>query len=68
MPGEKMARGRCQSCGMPIESGDFCGHCTDETGALLGFEETFERFVAFAMRQDASLDRQPPSRTSAALW
>ena len=24
----------CESCGMPIESGRYCDHCTDETGVL----------------------------------
>lgn len=42
---------------MTIESGDFCNYCTDDSGALLGFDETFERFVQFAMRRDSSLDR-----------
>ena len=23
----------CESCGMPIETGRYCDHCTDETGA-----------------------------------
>lgn len=57
MMSEQMSGRRCQSCSMTIESGDFCNYCTDETGALLGFDETFERFVQFAMRRDSSLDR-----------
>jgi hypothetical protein len=24
----------CESCGMPIETGRYCGYCTDETGQL----------------------------------
>ena len=27
----------CESCGMPIETGRYCGYCTDETGALQSF-------------------------------
>jgi hypothetical protein len=33
----------CESCGMPIETGRYCGYCTDETGALQSFDERFER-------------------------
>ena len=28
----------CESCGMPIETGRYCSHCTDETGQLQSFE------------------------------
>ena len=31
----------CESCGMPIESGRYCGYCTDDSGALQSFEERF---------------------------
>lgn len=24
----------CESCGMPIETGRYCGYCTDENGVL----------------------------------
>jgi len=51
------ASNRCQSCSMTIESGDYCQYCTDDAGSLLGFDETFERFVQFAMGRDAALDR-----------
>lgn len=49
---------KCQSCTMTIESGDYCVYCTDDTGGLLSFEETFERFVQFAMGRDPSLARE----------
>ena len=45
----------CKSCSMPIESGDYCHHCTDEEGNLLSFEDTLARFVQFARRKDPSL-------------
>lgn len=48
---------RCQSCSMTIDSGEYCEYCTDEDGDLRGFDETFERFVQFAMGRDATLDR-----------
>jgi hypothetical protein len=28
----------CESCGMPIETGRYCGHCTDESGQLQSFD------------------------------
>jgi len=42
---------------MPIESGDYCQYCTDDEGNLLGFDETFERFVQFALGRSTELDR-----------
>jgi len=27
----------CESCGMPIETGRYCAHCTDESGQLQSF-------------------------------
>ena len=62
-----MSGKRCKSCSMPIERGDFCDYCTDETGALLGFDETFERFVRFAMRRDASLARSAAESSTLAF-
>ena len=47
----------CKSCSMTIESGDYCEYCTDDNGDLLSFDETFERFVQFAMGRDPQLDR-----------
>lgn len=32
---------------MPIESGRYCGYCTDDTGALQSFEEGFTRMAAW---------------------
>lgn len=49
--------GQCKSCSMTIESGDYCHYCTDDTGELRAFDETFERFVQFAIGRDSSLDR-----------
>jgi hypothetical protein len=47
---------------MPIESGRYCAHCVDETGALQDFETRFERMVAWAMRRDTSLTRGEAER------
>jgi len=31
----------CESCGMPIEPGRYCGHCTDDSGNLQAFDDSF---------------------------
>ena len=54
---ETNSTGSCQSCSMTIESGDYCNYCTNDEGGLLGFDETFERFVQFALGRDSSLGR-----------
>lgn len=41
--------GTCDSCGMPIEAGRYCGFCVDEAGQLQDFETRFDRMVAFRM-------------------
>lgn len=49
---------RCDSCSMPIESGTLCQYCADEAGELHPFEETFERFIQWARRQEPGLTRE----------
>ena len=48
----------CESCGMPIETGRYCAHCVDETGALQSFDDRFERMIAWETRRrpDATRD------------
>jgi hypothetical protein len=53
---------RCESCGMPIDSGRYCQHCVDASGQLQDFSIRFERMVAWAMRPDATLDRTEAER------
>ncbi len=48
---------KCESCTMPIESGQYCQYCSDETGALKPFDDRFESMIGFVMRRDASLTR-----------
>jgi len=36
----------CDSCGMPIDQGDYCDLCTDENGRLQSFDERFDRMVS----------------------
>lgn len=52
----------CQSCGMPINDGTYCEHCTDDHGNLQTFDERFERMVQFAMQQANSNDRKAAER------
>jgi len=42
---------------MPIESGPYCRHCTDENGQLQTFEERFERMVQWQARRDPRAPR-----------
>jgi hypothetical protein len=56
-PKSSAAGNPCQSCGMPIESGRYCQHCTDETGALQPFEERFERMVSWQARRSPDSSR-----------
>ena len=47
----------CESCGMPIESGRYCEHCTDADGQLQAFDMRFERMVAWQARRQPSASR-----------
>ncbi len=46
----------CESCGMPIESGQYCQYCTDESGKLQEFDERLSRMTQWmvAHRQAAT--------------
>ena len=48
----------CDSCGMPIESGQYCVNCTDADGNLQAFDERFERMVGWQARQRPSAPRE----------
>jgi len=43
---------------MPIESGPYCQHCVDATGALQPFEERFERMVQWQARKEPNASRE----------
>ncbi|WP_421742525.1 hypothetical protein [Cellulomonas sp.] len=47
----------CDSCGMPIESGQYCAYCTDADGNLQAFDERFERMVGWQSRQHPTAPR-----------
>jgi len=36
----------CESCSMPIESGQYCAHCVDKDGKLQPFEEPWRKHRA----------------------
>ncbi|MCA8973428.1 MAG: hypothetical protein KDC98_01840 [Planctomycetes bacterium] len=57
-----MTNTRCQSCTMPIESGTWCQHCSDEHGALRQFDDMFERMVQWRSRQQPDLERDAAER------
>jgi hypothetical protein len=54
----------CQSCGLPIESGPYCPHCTNADGELYSFSETFARMVQFALRERELEDRDEAERVT----
>lgn len=56
----------CESCGMPIETGRYCLHCTDAEGCLQPFEERFERMVAWQARRDPASSREDLERATLA--
>ncbi len=56
----------CQSCGMTIEDGTYCQHCTDDSGNLQAFDERFERMVQFALRQGQGASRDEAERKTLA--
>jgi hypothetical protein len=43
--------GKCESCGMPIDSGVYCQYCTDATGNLQEFDERLTRMAQWTLRQ-----------------
>jgi len=47
----------CESCSMPIETGRYCQHCTDEGGQLQPFDERFERMIAWQQRRTPDASR-----------
>ena len=52
----------CESCGMPIETGRYCGHCTDESGQLQSFDQRFERMVGWQARRNPAATREELER------
>jgi hypothetical protein len=48
----------CESCSMPIESGQYCVHCVDEKGNLQVFDTRFERMIAWQKRRTPNATRK----------
>jgi hypothetical protein len=42
---------KCESCGMPIDSGVYCEYCTDQTGKLQEFDERLARMTQWVVKQ-----------------
>ena len=59
-----MTTSSCESCGMPVESGRYCGYCTDDSGALQSFEERFARMAAWQARRDPAASKRDIERRS----
>lgn len=57
-----MSKTPCESCSMPIESGPYCEHCTDDAGNLQPFSERFERMVQWVARREPTLSRDDQER------
>ena len=47
---------------MPIASGRYCSHCTDENGTLQSFDERFARMTAWQARRHPEATRQEIER------
>jgi hypothetical protein len=57
---------RCESCGMPVESGPYCRHCVDAEGKLQSFDDRLERMVRWMMTESPELPRsEAEARTRA---
>ena len=52
----------CESCSMPIETGNYCSYCVTASGELQPFEERFEKMVGWQMRQKSGLSREQAER------
>jgi len=48
---------KCDSCGMPIDTGLYCSYCVDANGQLQDFATRFERMVGWTMRENGGLSR-----------
>lgn len=56
----------CESCSMPIETGRYCVHCTDERGQLQPFDERFARMVAWQRRRQPAETQEAAERATLA--
>ncbi len=57
---------RCQSCGMTIDDGTYCEHCTDDSGNLQSFDERFERMAQWMQRQGQAASREEAEKKTLA--
>jgi hypothetical protein len=54
---ENQSLRNCESCGMPIQGGQYCAHCVDENGNLQPFEVRFEKMVAWVLKRTPEMPR-----------
>ena len=47
-----MSQQSCESCGMPIDSGQYCQYCTDDAGNLQDFDTRFAAMTSWQQRSD----------------
>ncbi len=57
----------CESCSMPIETGNYCQYCVTSTGELQPFEERFQKMVGWQLRQKPGLSRMDAERETLAF-
>lgn len=61
-----MSHQHCQSCAMPIETGQYCQYCADQNGNLQPFEERFDRMVQWMSREKPHLSRDEAEKQTLA--
>ncbi len=57
---------KCESCGMPIDDGQYCGHCADAEGNLQAFDERFDRMVQWTLREGSATSKEEAERQTLA--
>ena len=55
----------CESCGMPVETGRYCAHCTTDSGESQAFDERLARMVEWQQRRHP--DQAPADAEAATL-
>ncbi len=56
----------CQSCGMTIDDGTYCEHCTNDSGKLQSFDETHKRMAQWMLRQEQAATREEAEKKTLA--
>ncbi len=56
----------CESCGMTIDDGTYCQHCTDEDGGLQTFEERLARMAQWLLHDQQATSHREAERKALA--